>query len=133
MDGDTAERGMIDILRASLKILREHRNAEGSDNNTRLTPAAKAGIGGTIRNATAPSPTRPTSWTIGAGTMRSREDSLPNGSGRTHRTNTLPASMVAHIVSTRSANHRSERNRQIVKIPNSNQTVSQFVPFNDII
>ena len=133
MDGDTAERGMIDILRASLKILREHRNAEGSDNNTRLTPAANAGIGGTIRNATAPSPTRPTSWTIGAGTMRSREDSLPNGSGRTHRTNTLPASMVAHIVSTRSANHRSERNRQIVKIPNSNQTVSQFVPFNDII
>lgn len=64
--------------------------------------------------------------------MRSREDSRPNGSGRTQRTNTLPASMVTLIVSTRSANHRSEINRQIVKIPNSNQTVSQFMPFNKI-
>jgi len=29
MDEDTAEQGMIDTLRASLQILRAHRNTEG--------------------------------------------------------------------------------------------------------
>ena len=33
MDGDTAEQGMIDILHASLQILRAHRNTEVSGNN----------------------------------------------------------------------------------------------------
>jgi hypothetical protein len=132
MDGDTAERGMIDILRASLQILRAHRNAENPGNNTRLITSGEGWIGGTIRNATAPSPTRPASWTIGAWTMRSRENSVLNGSGRIQRSNTLPASMATLTVSTRSENPRSEINRQIVKIPNSYQTVLQFMPFHNI-
>jgi beta-lactamase class A len=35
MDGDTAEQGMIDILRTSLQILRAHRNAKDPNNNGR--------------------------------------------------------------------------------------------------